>query len=220
MRAALERRLGRSLEEVRRLVERQKKTRALEEGRARLQASSAHPPSVPTVHTARPVAPPPRLVVTQPFVDPPGFSLVKTIGLFFAVAPTQVTLLDNTVLGDLGLRIGLGVLEILSSLREVSKSHEFIIAAVRSGNTLSLNLLPDSKSPNSTDTVVTVTQFYTVEDKIISVETGSCSDYRISDYTWCLLKRVKGVVDRDGVWRIGHAGAAATLRIFYSNNAT
>ena len=62
------------------------------------------------------------------------------------------------------------------------------------------------------------TQLCVVEDMIISVETNSDSGSDcISDYTWCLLKRVMTVIDRDGEWRVGHASAAATLRILYSN---
>ena len=222
LRAALERRLGRPLMEVKRLAEQQKRRRALEDERA--QTGLPPPLSTPSITarigTTKSVVPPPNPIATVPFVDPPGFSLVKVIGLFFAVAPTQVALLDSTALGDAKLCIGVGVLGALNLLREVSKSPEFIIAATRKGETLSFTLLPDPKSSSlcSTDNTVITTRYYVVEDKIMSVESNSSSSDCISDYTWCLLKRVTSVIDREGEWRIGHGSAAATLRILYSNS--
>ena len=95
LKAALERRLGRPLTEIKRLAEQQKKRRALEEEKARV---TSYPPPLSTstaahTGTTRLIAPPPKPITIPPFVDPPGFSLVKIIGLFFSVTPTQITLL-------------------------------------------------------------------------------------------------------------------------------
>ena len=88
LKAAIERRLGRSLGEARKLVEQQKRMRALEEEKGRVMSI---PASTPPASTVKFVSPPSRLMSASPhFKDPEGFSLIKTIGLFFAVTPTSM----------------------------------------------------------------------------------------------------------------------------------
>ena len=190
------------------MVERQRKARTLDEKGTRIQAVCPAPPT----NTIKLVAPPSRPVTATPtFMDPPGFMLVKTIGLFFAVTPANTAPLDDGMAERARLRIGTGVLEALNSLKEVSKSPAFILAVTRSNEALSFALLPDS-TWSSQPIDEAVTRFYSIDDLVISVETATC----ISDYTWCLMRRLMGVIDRDGEWRVGHPGGAATLRILHS----
>ena len=216
LKAAIERRLGRSLGEARKLVEQQKRMRAVEEEKGRVMSI---PASTPPASTVKFVSPPSTLMTASPhFKDPEGFSLIKTIGLFFAVTPTSMTVLDDGMSEHARLHIGTGVLEMLDALREVSKSPSFMLTATKSKETLSLALSLDDPNSQShlIDEMVVMKRLYSVENIITSLEsTCTC----ISDYTWCLLKRLMNVIDKEGEWRVGHAGSAATLRLFYDNTS-
>ena len=122
---------------ARKLVEQQKRMRAVEEEKGRVMSI---PASTPPASTVKFVSPPSRLMSASHFKDSEGFSLIKTIGLFFAVTPTSMTVLDDGMTEYAQLHIGTGVLEMLDALREVSKSPSFMLTAAKSKETLSLAL--------------------------------------------------------------------------------
>lgn len=133
-------------------------------------------------------------------------TLVKTIGLFFAVMPVECVSLDTKT--ECKLTVSATAVKSLSSLKEIGKSPAFLIYAHASAGHLTLFEHPITDNDEAS--------FFRVDSTAVCIR-GSDPSANVTDFVWALLKKIIAVIGNvaSAEWLVSHDKSAAALRVYH-----